>query len=456
MVLLLLLFGLIIAAVRVHHSFAAMSTAFAMPFVPSESSLQTYHPPLTPAEAMRELAAACERLGVTEWDVYGDFNANANGDSFLRRFEAELADELGKQDAVFMPSGVMAQSIALLIHDRNTRAVAQSSKDNTGHGMFACHPTSHLLLHEQHAYAELLHMKALVVRSHGPGPTGMSLPPMTYEDVKRTLDSPASSTGTTNDVVSTLILELPHREIGGKLTFWEDVEKIRDYCQNHNVRFHCDGARLFEAATGLNKTMQEVAAPFDSVYISFYKGLGGMSGAALLGSTDFCNEARVWLRRFGGNLYTLLPYVVSSMAGYRRYWKMDGRSADDDDGRSVLSFAEKKQKLTDVIAALRRDVTVNDIVCFDPAMPETNMIHGYLLASKDECEKSLEQAAATCGIRVLHRIREVSRNDNGAFSLGYRTRFEWTMGEANGRIPIETFLTGWRNFAESLLASTER
>ena len=56
--------------------------------------------------------------------------------------------------------------------------------------------------------------------------------------------------------------------------------------------------------------MSEIASVFDSVYISFYKGLGSISGAMIMGEKDFCDEARVWLRRFGGNLYTLLPYCM--------------------------------------------------------------------------------------------------------------------------------------------------
>lgn len=56
------------------------------------------------------------------------------------------------------------------------------------------------------------------------------------------------------------------------------------------------------------KNLSELAKPFHSIYISFYKGLGAISGAMLLGNREFCEEARVWLTRFGGNLYTKMPY----------------------------------------------------------------------------------------------------------------------------------------------------
>lgn len=458
--LLWLLFACSVLATAAAHSTALLAASAAA----STSSLQTHHFRNTPAETLRDLATACDRLGVTNWDVYGDFNT---ADSYLRRFESELADEFGMDDAVFMPSGVMAQSIALLIHHHNQHQAAAaaatkmvSSTDGANfrpapaalEGVFACHSTSHLLLHEKDSYSQLLNMKALVIASSNTEtnmttPKEMSIPPMKFEDVKTAMAAYGDTT-----TVSTLILELPHREIGGKLTPWEDIEQMRDYCRDHDIRFHCDGARIFEAAAcGYynDKTLQELVAPFDSVYISFYKGLGGLAGAALLGSTSFCSEARVWLRRFGGNIYTMLPYIVSGMTGYHRYWKMD-----DDADSHWMSFAEKKQKLIDIITLLQQDTSVNEIVCFDPAIPETNMVHGYLFSSKQVCEKALTTAADTCGIRVLHRVTEIPKCD-AAFAFGYRTKFEWTMGEMNGRIPRGTFNKGWHVFAETLLALTK-
>lgn len=122
------------------------------------------------------------------------------------------------------------------------------------------------------------------------------------------------------DEISTLFVELPHRELGGKITPWEDILKMQQLCKNEKIAFYCDGARIFEATTGNQETLAKLAEPFDSLYISFYKGLGGLSGAMLMGDKEFCREARIWLRRFGGNLYTLLPYAISGWSGYRRYW----------------------------------------------------------------------------------------------------------------------------------------
>merc|ERR1719276_761218 len=94
--------------------------------------------------------------------------------------------------------------------------------------------------------------------------------------------------------LSTLIIELPHRELGGRLTPWEDVISIGELCKKNGVKYHCDGARIFEASAGYGKSLSELADPFDSFYISFYKGLGSISGAMLMGNKEFCDEARVW------------------------------------------------------------------------------------------------------------------------------------------------------------------
>ena len=144
----------------------------------------------SPAQTLHDLATFCENEGIDTFDVYGDFpsskTSNSGGShieeeeassSYLRAFESEIATTFGKQDAVFMPSGVMAQSIALLIHassssssqtssssKKNNNNSAGNSNGNRNNGeqskrkTFACHRTSHLLLHENEGYADLLHM----------------------------------------------------------------------------------------------------------------------------------------------------------------------------------------------------------------------------------------------------------------------------------------------------------
>jgi threonine aldolase len=381
--------------------------------------LQVPHPERTPAELLRSLADTCDSLGVEAWDVYGDFDRDA-ACSYLKRFEQEIATEFGKPDAVFMPSGVMAQSIALLIHN---------SKKPTG--KFACHWTSHLLLHEQEGFQYLCGMKptALGAATHFPAH------PLLYSDIQSCSSDVRDS--------SCLLLELPHRECGGKLTPWQDVEKLQSYCQDNGIAFHCDGARIFEASAGYDKSLAELARPFDSVYISFYKGLGGMSGAMLMGSVEFCEEARVWLRRFGGNLYTLLPYAVSGWTGYQRYWKVPQQD------KSIMSFVDKRDKLVRIVQALSTDKACSKVIALDPPIPEVNMVHCYLRPSLEDCQRVRDSIQALLGISIFHRLRALT-SDEPAFKSGYRAKLELSLGEANGSISDDAFVQGWTEFCKDI------
>eukprot|EP00584_Thalassiosira_punctigera_P024484 CAMPEP_0172576516 /NCGR_PEP_ID=MMETSP1067-20121228/137767_1 /TAXON_ID=265564 ORGANISM="Thalassiosira punctigera, Strain Tpunct2005C2" /NCGR_SAMPLE_ID=MMETSP1067 /ASSEMBLY_ACC=CAM_ASM_000444 /LENGTH=392 /DNA_ID=CAMNT_0013369191 /DNA_START=1 /DNA_END=1179 /DNA_ORIENTATION=+ len=386
----------------------------------------------------------------------------------------------------------MAQSIALLINARDHKNDHRSARgdphgddgsgergDNEGGGTmaFACHPTSHLLLHENDAFNELLGMDAVVV---DPNPDSTKeikpkydpralkdngcygMEPMRLSHVRNSfsaLDDGSEATLTYPNGkrvgradVSTLVLELPHREAGGKLTPWEEVEEISRLCHERGVRFHCDGARIFEASAGYgHESAKRTAEPFASVYVSFYKGLGAISGAMLLGDVAFCAEARVWLRRMGGNLYTVLPYAVSSWDGFRK------RCLEEEGGERAYDnsvFENRRRKLARVLNLLSADAKIMSVVRFDPVVPETNVVHGYLRMSYDECMTASEKVEKSTGIRVLSRVRGIgdggddSKSGDDAEGRNFGCRFEWTMGESNSLIEDNQFVFGWKKFAE--------
>jgi threonine aldolase len=379
--------------------------------------LQTPHPLLSPAESMSKIASECDELGAILPDVYGDFDKSP-ADSFLRQFEAEMAEEFGKEDAVFMPSGVMAQQIALLIHRNN----------NSNKKEFLCHATSHLLLHEQNGFRELCGLAEVVLPLHEPG-TGLGAPPLLFRHVAETDLSQVSS----------LVLELPHRELGGKLTPWEDILQMQTHLQKHGIDFHCDGARIFEASSGYKKAVKELAKPFDSVYISFYKGLGSpLGGAMLLGKKEFCKEARIWLRRFGGNLYSLLPYIVAAKAGYLTY--------SGDPASHILSFDEKKAKLDRIMKELCSK-GFDKVGRFEPTVPKVNMVHCYLRPSLETCNKLRDSIQEEQGVSIFHRISALNENDPG-YQEGLRCKLEIYMGQANGMIEDEVWVRSWIEFCD--------
>ncbi|KAL7553487.1 hypothetical protein ACHAWF_016764 [Thalassiosira exigua] len=436
----------------------------------------------SPSEALASLSAACDRLGVDASTATATSTRTRTG-----RTCAEAARAFGKEDAVFCLGGGMAQSVALAIHARNrTRPSLYGGGGGEGRtSAFACHPTSHLLLHENDAFHHLLGMEVVVLDPDGGTSEGNPAPydpgalkengcldmgPMRLSHVQSLLssldDGSASASARTHpsqkqieDVdVSTLMLELPHREVGGKLTPWEEVEAMSDLCRKRGLKFHCDGARIFEASAGYgHDSVERTARPFDAVYVSFYKGLGAVSGAMLLGDRDFCSEARVWLRRMGGNLYTVLPYAVSSWDGLRRTClseERDGEGSCDESGVAVYdpaAFEERRAKLVRILEMLGADPAVMSLVRFDPAVPETNMVHGYLRLSLDECMTALEAVERDTGIRVLSRLRSCSVSPCDE-DHKFGCRFEWTMGASNARVEDELFVTGWVELAKAAVA----
>ncbi|CAJ1942908.1 unnamed protein product [Cylindrotheca closterium] len=374
--------------------------------------LQTPHPLLSPSESMHQIATECDKLDVGTPDLYGDFHLE---NSFLRQFEADLAEEFGKEDAVFLPSGVMAQQIALLVHSKEKKKTS-----------FLCHKTSHLLIHEKEGYSELcgLHAVDLPLTEQKMGISG---PPLLYDHL---LEAEL-------DDICTLIIELPHRELGGKLTPWSDIMQMQHLMKEKDISFHCDGARIFEASVGYKKSVRELASPFESIYFSFYKGLASpYGGAMLMGTNSFCEEARIWLRRFGGNLYSLLPYIVAGKAGYLKYVK--------DQSHPTLSFGDKHQKLLRITDSIQKK-GFETVGCFEPEVPEVNMVHCFLRLSSKDCIGIRDEIEDKSGVSIFHRISELKEGDKG-WDEGYRCKFELYMGQANGSIEDEIWVNTWSDF----------
>ncbi|HEX8996817.1 MAG TPA: beta-eliminating lyase-related protein [Ktedonobacterales bacterium] len=289
-----------------------------------------------PQQTLRaELLELAESVGEDERsDMYGE-------GALIEDFEREIATLLGKEAAVFMPSGTMAQQIALRIWS-----------DRTGRRTVAFHPTCHLELHERKGY-QLLHSL------HG-ALVGDADQLITLADL-RALSEPLAA----------LLLELPQREIGGQLPEWDALVEQTQWARAHGAAVHMDGARLWESAPCYGRGYAEIAGLFDSVYVSFYKGVSAIAGAALAGPADFVAEARVWQRRHGGNLVRLYPYVVSARAGLRK---------------RLPRFASYHERAVSFAAALTRV----EGVLLKPNPPQTNMMHVYL---RGETESLLNASA---------------------------------------------------------------
>jgi threonine aldolase len=232
---------------------------------------------LPPAEALRALADVAMEDGR---DGYG-----SGGEVAL--LEQEVAELLGKPAAVFLPSGILAQQSVLRVY-----------ADRAGTQRVAVHGLSHLLLHELNALEEVHHLR---------------IERMTSEPRQPRPDELAAIPGK----LAAVTVELPLRDGGFVLPTWDELVVFAAACEARGVPLHVDGARLWESTPYLEHSLAEIAALASTVYVSFYKGLGGLSGAALAGPEDVVAEVRRWQRRLGGNLYTLFPYAVSAREGLR-------------------------------------------------------------------------------------------------------------------------------------------
>lgn len=201
--------------------------------------------------------------------------------------ESEMCALLAKPAAVFMPSGTMAQQIALRIH-----------ADRRGRRAVAFHPTAHPEIHEDKAYARLHGLLGV--------PLGDARTLLTLADLRAV-----------SEPLAAVLFELPQREIGGRLPAWDDLVEQVAWVRAQGAAAHLDGARLWESTPFYERTPAQIAALFDSVYVSFYKGLGALAGACLAGEEDLVAEARLWRKRHGGTLFGLWPNAASALYGLR-------------------------------------------------------------------------------------------------------------------------------------------
>ena len=112
-------------------------------------------------------------------------------------------------------------------------------------------------------------------------------------------------------------MELPLRDAGCLLPWWEELGELSVAARERDVRLHADGARIWESLPFWDRQLAEVAELFDWIYVSLYKGLEALSSAALVGPEDLAGEAPVWRSRMGGTLFHLTPFAVSALAGLR-------------------------------------------------------------------------------------------------------------------------------------------
>ena len=205
----------------------------------------------------------------------------------VERLENAFAELLGKERAVFMPTGTLANHLAV-------RALAG------GDGRAIVQADSHLY-NDSGDCVQTLSGITLI-------PLGAGRPDFTLEEVEATLDRTAG--GRVSRPVRVISIETPVRRHFGATFDRRELDRIAALAQREGIRLHLDGARIFLQAACEGRDVAEYAAPFDTVYVSLYKYFNAPSGAILAGPRDLLDGMYHTRRMFGAGLPAAWPFAA--------------------------------------------------------------------------------------------------------------------------------------------------
>jgi threonine aldolase len=202
-------------------------------------------------------------------DVFGE-------DPTAQRLEARVAELLGKEAALFVTSGTLANQLALLLHCRRGDAVV------LGEG-------THCMTFETGGAAATAGVQFSIA-----GKGGL----FTAAECEKAILPAADWFPRTRLVV----IENTHNVAGGRVQPQAEVVAIAEVARRHGLGLHLDGARLWNAAAATGLALDVLAREADSVSVCFSKGLGAPLGSALVGTRDFIKEARRYRKMLGGGM----------------------------------------------------------------------------------------------------------------------------------------------------------
>lgn len=304
-----------------------------------------------PSSAMRQAMAHAE-VGD---DMFGE-------DPTVAMLESRVADLLGKEAALFTPSGIMANQLALRAHTEPGDEVIIDGN-------------AHIYYYESGGPAAISGVMCRCL----PGLRGI----FTAEQMEAALRPVDQHYAPTKLVC----LENTHNRGGGKIWPQQEVKEIARLARERGIRMHLDGARLWNAAAATGRSERELAEEFDSVAVCFSKGLGAPVGSALCGSREFIQRARRFRKMLGGGMRQAGIIAAGALHALDHH-----RQRLVDDHHNARLLAEGLSKLPGI-----------DI---DPASVETNIVVVRLLSiSAERCAQELHAA----GLRLFPTGRDTIR-----------------------------------------------
>jgi threonine aldolase len=276
-----------------------------------------------PSAQMRQAMADAE-VGD---DVYGE-------DPTVNRLEETVAGLFGVEAAVFMPSGSMANQVALqLLVPPGDELLTDAD--------------AHIVSYELGAAARYGGIQTRTVVAD----RGILDPQVVEEQIR----PPGWGTVPTRAVA----VENSHNRGGGAVYPWETLEQIRQVCRDAGVALHCDGARIWNAAVAQQRELPAYGALFDTLMVSVSKGLGAPVGSLLLGSTERLADARVIRKRLGGGMRQAGVLAAAALVGvthhverlgddHRRARRLAAACAEAAPGAVVLDEVETNIVVVDL------------------------------------------------------------------------------------------------------------
>ena len=210
-----------------------------------------------------------------ERDFYGD---GGHVDKLLKKFISIT----GKQAAIYMPSGTMANQLAIhVLSGENSKVFVQE--------------TSHVYRDEADA-AQSTFNKRLI-------PLGKAETGFTVEELQQAIayhdQGEVFKSG-----IGAISIEIPNRRTDGAMMTIDEIKKISGYCRKNGYKLHLDGARIYMAVAWSGISVAEYASYFDTIYISLYKYLGAAGGAVLCGDKEVIGKMTHLVKVHGGAVFT--------------------------------------------------------------------------------------------------------------------------------------------------------
>ncbi len=306
-------------------------------------------------------------------DVYGE-------DPTVNRLEALAAQRLGKEAAVFVPSGTMANLVCLLAHCARGDEAIMGDR-------------AHTFLFEAGSSAAV----------GGIHPATVPNQPDGRMDLKQ-LEAAIRNPNNDHLPPSRLIcLENTHNRCGGAVLSPDYMSQVRELADRHELRIHLDGARIFNAATALDVPASVLAQHADSVSFCLSKGLAAPVGSLVCGSEPFVRRARRQRKLLGGGMRQA---GILAAAGIVALETMTERLSEDH---------VNAHKLATALAQL-------DGILLDPEGVQTNIVI-FEMASEARSPEELVRALALRGVKLGaiggRRLRAVTHCDVDAHDIDY-------------------------------------